>query len=92
LHAGAGSTEHINATSYVEIGMHDMSRLEIQEGEIVRLHSQAGQVEVPVRSGNLPAGLLFIPMGPIANTLVGTETFGTGMPLFKGQYVKLERI
>ena len=92
LHKGAGSKEHLEATSYVEICKEDMARLKIEEGQIVRLHSQVGSVDVPARSGDLPTGLLFIPMGPTANALVGPETFGTGMPAFKNQAVKLERI
>lgn len=89
LHIGAGSTEHVTATSYVEICRDDMTRLGIAEGQTVKLLSGAGEVEVVVYPANLPAGLLFIPMGPAANKLVGTETFGTGMPSFKGQQVKV---
>jgi formylmethanofuran dehydrogenase subunit D len=92
LHIGAGSPAHLEATSFIEICSEDMTRLGIKNGQIVRLRSDTGLVEVPVRTGSLPSGLVFIPMGPTANALVGTDTFGTGMPLFKGQRVKLERI
>jgi len=92
LHKGAGSSVHLKATSYVEMCPEDMTRLGIKEGEPVRLSSDAGLVEASVRAGDLPPGLVFIPMGPTANTLVGTDTFGTGMPTFKGQRVALERI
>ena len=92
LHIGAGSPAHIEATSFVEICPEDMTRLGIKDGQIVRLRSDTGMVEAPARIGNLPAGLVFIPMGPTANALVGPDTLGTGMPLFKGQSVKLERI
>ncbi len=92
LHKGAGSTAHLEATSFVEICREDMTRLNITEGEAVRLRSGTGHVEVAVRTGDLPAGLVFIPMGPTANKLVSTETFGTGMPAFKGEMVRVERI
>lgn len=92
LHKGAGLPAHISATSYVEICTDDMARLGIIDGQIVKILSNAGSVEVPVRPADLPAGLLFIPMGPAANKLVGTETFGTGMPSFKGQQVKVEPV
>ncbi len=92
LHKGFGSADHIAATSYVEICPDDMNRLGIMENQNVKLSSSAGFVEVPVRSANLPASILFIPMGPAANQLVGTETFGTGMPSFKGQQVKVEPV
>jgi formylmethanofuran dehydrogenase subunit D len=45
-----------------------------------------------VKTGKLPSGLLFIPMGPTANKLVSAETFGTGMPNFKGESVEVEPI
>ena len=92
LHAGAGSPAHIEATSYVEICPEDMTRMGIKDGQIVRLRSDAGMVEVPARAGSLPAGLVFIPMGPTANALVEADTFGSGMPLFKGQRVQLDRL
>ncbi len=92
MHMGPASSEYREATAYVEVGPEDMARLGLGEGETVRVLSSAGQVEVPVRSGKLPSGLLFIPMGPTANALVGTETYGTGMPNFKSQGVELERL
>ncbi len=92
LHIGAGSPAHLAATSFIEICPEDMTRLGIKDGQIVRLRSDTGLVEALARTGSLPSGLVFIPMGPTANALVGTDTFGTGMPLFKGQRVKLEWI
>jgi len=92
LHKGAGSPEHITATSLVEISGADMTRLGVTEGQTVRLVSSAGFVEIPAFKADLPAGLLFMPMGPAANTLVEAETFGVGMPSFKGQQVKVEPV
>jgi len=92
LHKGPGSQDYINATSFVEIGQEDMNRLGIKKGQLVLIRSDSGKVEAPVQPANLPAGLIFIPMGPTANKLVGTETFGTGMPSFKGQSVKVEKL
>ncbi len=92
LHKGPGSTEHMTATSLVEISGADMTRLGVSEGGIVKVSSSAGSVEIPAYEADLPTGLLFIPMGPAANTLVEKETFGTGMPSFKGQQVKVELV
>ena len=39
--------------------------------------------------GNMP-GLVFIPCGLWANAICGDETFGMGMPLFKGFPVEIE--
>lgn len=90
LHQGKGSEPYRRATALVEMSPEDMARMGIEDGQIVRVRTTAGQVEVPVRPGALPPGLLFIPMGPVANTLIGTDTESTGMPLFKGLAAKVE--
>jgi len=92
LHKGPGSPEHLIATSYVEISDADMTRLGVSDGETVKLVSSAGFVELQAFKADLPDGLLFIPMGPAANQLVSAETFGVGMPSFKGQKVKVEPV
>lgn len=90
LHKGKDSEAYRSATALVEMSQEDMDRLAIEEGRIVLLKTSSGQVEVPVRNGALPSGMLFIPMGPVANALIGMETEGTGMPEFKGLNVKVE--
>ena len=92
LHQGKGSEAYRRATALVEMNPQDMARLGIEEGQTVRVRTAAGQVEVVVRAGTLPPGLLFIPLGPVANILVGTDTEGTGMPLFKGLAAEVEPI
>ncbi len=92
LHKGKGSEAYRSATTLVEMSPEDMARLGIEEGQVVRVQTVAGQVEVPVRAGALPPGLLFVPMGPAANGLIGTETEGTGMPSFKGLAAEVEPI
>ena len=73
----------------------DMQRLGLQQGEHVRLTSPHGQVEVPVtpvKSDELPAGLLFIPYGTLSSRLMGGDTHGSGMPTSKGLDVELEKV
>ena len=89
MQQGKGSGVYRRATTLVEMSREDMARMGIEEGQIVRVFTAARQVKVPVRRGVLPAGLLFIPMGPVANTLVAADTKGTGMPLFKGLAVEV---
>ena len=92
LHEGKDSEAYRRATALVEMSPEDMAHLEIEEGQIVRVRTVTGQVEVPVRAGTLPPGLVFIPMGPVANVLIGTETESTGMPPFKGLAAEVERV
>ena len=90
LHKGKDSEAYREATALVEMCPEDMARLAIEKGQIVRLKTASNQVEIPVRTGALPSGMLFIPMGPTANLLIETETEGTGMPAYKGLTVKME--
>ena len=92
LHKGKDSDAYRRSTTLVEMNEEDMVRLGIAEGEVVRLRTAAGQVEVPVRKGDLPPNMVFVPMGPAANALVGPDTEGTGMPIFKGLSVEIELI
>jgi formylmethanofuran dehydrogenase subunit D len=63
----------------------EMARLGIEEGTAVEVRTGSGRVEVPAHAGDLPPGLLFMPLGPSANALIGTGTAGTGIPSFKGE-------
>ena len=80
LHKGKDSDAYRIATTLVEMCPEDMNRLAIEDGQIVRLRSATHFVELPVRSGKLSPGMIFVPMGPVANALIGSETAGTGMP------------
>jgi formylmethanofuran dehydrogenase subunit D len=90
LYRGKGSEAYRASTSLVEMSAEDMARLGIEEGQVVRLRTAAGQVELAVHPGALPCGLLFVPMGPAASALVGADTAGTGMPLSKGLAAEVE--
>jgi formylmethanofuran dehydrogenase subunit D len=80
-------------TSVLQVASEDMQRLQLSDGDRVRLTSLNGQVEVPVVSAKgdeLPAGLLFIPYGDISCRLMDSDTHGSGMPTSKGIDVELE--
>ena len=90
LHEGKDSDAYLHATALVEMSPEDMARLSIEDGQIIRVRTASGQVELSVRTGTLPAGMLFIPMGPPANALIGVDTDSTGMPSFKGLTAEVE--
>lgn len=89
MHKGKSSPEYLEATGFVEMNADDMTRLEIVEGALARVSTSQGHVELVARAAELPAGLVFVPMGTLINTLIGPETLGTGMPSFKGQQVQV---
>jgi formylmethanofuran dehydrogenase subunit D len=84
LHKGKDSDEYRQATGFVAMSHADRERLGIEEGRSVRVRTAFGETELELREGELPPGMIFVPMGPAANTLIGAETRGTGMPDSKG--------
>jgi len=90
LHKGKGSDEYRRATEYVGMSVSDKERLGIREGRHVRVRTAHGEAELEMREGDLPDGMIFVPMGPAANRLIGSETRGTGMPDSKGLTAEVE--
>lgn len=88
---GKDSPTYQDATTWIEMSAQDMARLGIADGDAVRVQTGMGQVDVPVRSGVLPAGLALMPPGPAANKLGDADTESTGMPLLKGFVVVIAR-
>ena len=79
----------------LQVASEDMQRLNLADGDRVRLTSEAGQVEVAVtaaKKGELPTGILFIAYGDLSSRLMAADTHGSGMPTSKGMDVKLEKI
>ena len=77
----------------LQVNPDDMQRLGLEEGAMVRLKSEFGQVDVAVKpcpKDELPVGMLFIAYGDLSSRLMGGDTHGSGMPTSKGLDVTLE--
>ncbi|MBC7250894.1 MAG: formylmethanofuran dehydrogenase [Anaerolineae bacterium] len=90
LHKGKDSSEYRQATGFVQMSREDRERLGVEEGRRVRLRTAFGEAELELREGDVPPGMLFVPLGPGANALIGADTEGTGMPDSKGLPVEVE--
>ena len=90
LHKGKDSDEYRQATGFVAMSRADRERLGVEEGQRVRVRTAFGETELELRGEELPPGILFVPMGPAANTLIAAETRGTGMPDSKGLEAEVE--
>jgi formylmethanofuran dehydrogenase subunit D len=89
---GKGSKEYFDSASVCFIDVSDIQKLALRVGTNVRVTSKFGSVIVKVLKnpyGSAP-GIVFIPCGLWANAICGDETFGMGMPLFKGFTVDVE--
>ena len=79
----------------LQVSPEDMERLELAEGDRVRVTNEVGQIELPIkasRGDELPPGLLFIAYGDLSSRLMGGDTHGSGMPTSKGLDVELEKL
>ncbi len=85
-------TREINT---LQVAPEDMQRLQLNDGDRVRLTSPFGSIDVAVtkaKGGELPPGLLFIAYGDLSSKLMGGDTHGSGMPTSKGLDVELEKL
>ena len=76
----------------LQMSPEDMQRLNLAEGDWVRVKSPTGQIEVqvvPASRNELPSGLLFIAYGDLSSRLMAGDTHGSGMPTSKGLDVEL---
>ena len=89
---GKGSKEYFDSASVCFVDEADLNKLHIKSRTNIRVTSKYGSVVVKALKnpyGNHP-GMIFIPCGTWANAICGDETFGMGMPLFKGFMVDVE--
>lgn len=89
---GKGSKEYFDGSAICIIDEADMKKIGIKSRTNVKVTSKYGSVIVKAVKnpyGSNP-GLVFIPCGLWANAICGDETFGMGMPLYKGFAVEVE--
>jgi formylmethanofuran dehydrogenase subunit D len=85
------SPEFFKATSFCALSEEDLRSLGISEDGNVLVRTKFGEVVVSAKKDEgLPSGIIFIPMGPWANSIVGPETGGCGTPQFKGVEAEVE--
>ena len=95
LAQGAGceskmSPDFLKAVAICHLSEKDFKSLELSEGKNVLIKNEFGQVVLTAKADAvLPDSMVFIPMGPWANVIVGKETGGCGTPHFKGLEVEV---
>ncbi|TFF96242.1 tRNA CCA-pyrophosphorylase [Candidatus Thorarchaeota archaeon] len=90
MEKGKLTAEYAQAVGYCELSSSVLEVLEIDEGDAVSVESYHGSVVVIAKeNAKMDPGMAFIPCGPYANVVIGSETAETGMPDFKGTRVKV---
>ncbi len=89
---GKLTKEYQNSVAICELDPEDIKALNLQYQENVRLTTNSGSVTLrTVESKGSPhQGVAYVPYGPWVNTIIGTETSGTGMPSYKGVPAEIE--
>ena len=84
--AGKFSEEYLRNVAVCELNPEDLASLGITQGQNIKVSTKTGSVVIraAIASQTLPRGIIFLPYGPWANTVIPIETYGTGMPSFKG--------
>ena len=90
--AGKGTKEYFESTTMVYMDEEDMSELGIRNNSNVLVSTSNGSVVL--RAVKHPRGamrgMIYIPYGPWANSIVSNETNSIGMPSFKGTPAEVE--
>ena len=89
------SNEYMRAVSICEMNEKDMKKIGVKEGDRVLVKTELGEVVLYVKKAEEedlqpPEGIVFIPMGPYANRVVGILT-GSGTPQYKGVKATVEK-
>ncbi len=92
INAGKFSKEYQNAVSVMTMHPEDMASIGAEEGDLCRVTTADGEATFACTSGNVPAGMIFVPYGPATCRLMNGSTDGTGMPQSKGWVVDVQPI
>jgi formylmethanofuran dehydrogenase subunit D len=85
MELGKLGPEYLKEVAYCEMDTVTLESLGLEEGDPVRVETKYGSVIVSSKiDRRAEPGVVFIPCGPYANAIIGSETEGTGMPEFKG--------
>ena len=84
--------ENIKSCAICEFDKDDFVKLDCMIGTPVKVTTKFGEVVVysQITEQGPHPGLIFIPMGPWANAIIDPETYGTGMPSYKGTDAEVE--
>jgi formylmethanofuran dehydrogenase subunit D len=90
MELGKLGPEYLKEVGICEMDKVTLEALGIDEGDTVRVETMHGSVVVMSKiDRRAEPGVVFIPCGPYANAVTGSDTEATGMPDFKGVTAQL---
>jgi formylmethanofuran dehydrogenase subunit D len=92
INVGKETAEYQAIVSTLTMHPGDMKDLGISAGATVRVRTEHGEATFRCEEGKVPAGMLFVPYGPLTCRLMSGDTDGTGMPTSRGWEVEVEPV
>jgi formylmethanofuran dehydrogenase subunit D len=84
MEIGKLSKDYFDAVSICEMDKSTLENLGIEEGDPVTVSTAIGKVIVSSKiDRKAEPGVVFIPCGPYANAVTGSDTLESGMPAYK---------
>jgi formylmethanofuran dehydrogenase subunit D len=85
MEKGKLSKAYQKEVSTIDLDSVSLEVLGIETGDTVRVETVFGSVILTARlNRRMEPGVVFVPCGPYANVVIGSDTEQTGMPDFKG--------
>ena len=81
---GKTSDEYLQNVALIQLNSKVMGELGLNDGDKVEIQTKYGSAVVTCKKSDVEENMGFMPYGPWANLLIGSETQGTGMPDSKG--------
>ncbi len=91
LEIGKLSQDYFDEAAGAWINEEDMENLGLSEDYPIKISSGFGSIVVKCKKGEVDRGMTFMPVGPWANMIIGSDTEGTGLPKSKGIQVDLSK-
>lgn len=81
---GKTSDDYLQNVALIQLNQNVMQELGLADGDSVEVTTETGSVVVKCQKSDIEESMGFMPYGPWANLLVGSDTQSTGMPDSKG--------
>ncbi|MBU7014136.1 MAG: hypothetical protein HXS52_04880 [Theionarchaea archaeon] len=88
---GKTSDDYLQNVAVIQLNPTLMEQMGAKDGDTVEVQTAHGSAVVMCHKSDIGENMGFIPYGPWANLLIGTETQGTGMPDSKGVEAELKK-
>ena len=81
---GKTSDDYLQNVAVIQLNQKVMENLGLTDGDAVEVKTKHGSAVVKCRESDIGENMGFMPYGPWANMLIGSDTQSTGMPDSKG--------